>query len=287
MERGSKVGIVCCSNGQQRSYRDKLQLLKTTLKQLGLIPVFSDYIYESVPVSGGRDRGRALMDFYRNSEIKAIFDISGGDIANEILSYLDFDVIAASNKLFWGYSDLTTIINAIYAKTGKASVLYQIRNLIYKDSERQIENFARTCFENKDALFNFDYQFIQGEQLCGTVVGGNIRCFLKLAGTEYWPDMDGKVLLLESLSGTVPQMITYLSQYKQIGVFDKIRGVILGTFTQMEGERCVPDIVSLVKQFAGTEMPIVKTAEIGHGTNSKGIVIGSRIDLHYSGHIKC
>ena len=47
------------------------------------------------------------MDFYKNDEIKAIFDISGGDIANGILPYIDYDVIASSSKLFWG----TNIIN--------------------------------------------------------------------------------------------------------------------------------------------------------------------------------
>lgn len=81
------------------------------------------------------------MDFYRDDEIKGIFDISGGDIANGILPYLDYDVIADSSKLFWGYSDLTTVLNAIYTKTGKISVLYQIRNLLYQHSERQLEDF--------------------------------------------------------------------------------------------------------------------------------------------------
>ena len=39
-------------------------------------------------------------DFYENDDIKAIFDISGGDIANEILDYLDYDIIKrVLNKL--------------------------------------------------------------------------------------------------------------------------------------------------------------------------------------------
>ena len=79
--------------------------------------------------------------------IKAIYDISGGDVANSILPYLDFEVIKKSDKEFWGYSDLTTVINAIYKKTGKASVLYQVRHLIYEYKEQQIENFKNKGFE--------------------------------------------------------------------------------------------------------------------------------------------
>ena len=56
----------------------------------------------------------------------------------------------------------------------------------------------------------------------GEVVGGNIRCFLKLAGTEYLPSFDGKILLLESYSGDVAGQGTYLNQYKQLGVFVKL-----------------------------------------------------------------
>lgn len=281
MEIGSKAAIVCCSNGQSRFNKDKIEKLENTLFRLGIVPVFSEHIYEenSVFSGSGKERAESLMHFYQDEEIKAIFDISGGDIANEILPYLDFDLIAQSGKCFWGYSDLTTMINAIYAKTGRTSVLYQIRNLIYSDAEHQIQNFSNTVVHGGDDLFSFGYRFIQKESLRGIVVGGNIRCLLKLAGTGYWPDMKQKVLLLESCGGVVPQMVTYLNQLKQIGVFEEISGIILGTFTKMEEEKCSPDIIELVKRYAGTEIPIVKTEEIGHGSNSKAVLIGGEICL--------
>lgn len=281
MEKQSKVAIVCCSNGQLHTYKERIIKLENTLLQVGLTPVFGDYIYKNFSVfSGlGKERAESLMNFYKDDEIKAIFDISGGDIANEILPYLDFELISQSNKSFWGYSDLTTIINAIYAKTGKTSVLYQIRNLIYSDCENQIKNFTNTMFYDRNDLFSFDYEFVQKDSMNGILVGGNIRCLLKLAGTQYLPDMREKVLLLESYSGEVPQMVTYLNQLKQIGTFDKLNGIILGTFTKMEEKACSPNIVDLVKQYAGENIPIAITDEIGHGVNSKGIVIGKEIYL--------
>ena len=281
MRQGDKVAIVCCSNGQKATYKEKISELSKTLQKIGLIPVFSDFIYaeESVFAGSARERADSLMSFYRDKEIQMIFDISGGDIANEILPYLDFEVIAGSNKEFWGYSDLTTIINAIYAKTGKKSVLYQVRNLIYEDSDRQLLHFTNTVMNEKRDLWNFEYRFLQGKELSGIVVGGNIRCLLKLAGTEYWPDMTDKILLLESLGGTAAQMVTYLSQLQQIGVFNKISGVLLGTFTEMEREQSIPSIEELVMRYAGTQLSIAKTQNIGHGTDSKGIVIGEYYDL--------
>lgn len=281
MKKGDKVGIVCCSNGQKSSYCEKIGILCNTLEEMGLVPVFSAYIYEKEDVFSGtaKERAEALMNFYRDDTIKAIFDISGGDIANGVLPYLDFEVIGKSDKQFWGYSDLTTIVNAIYAKTEKTSVLYQIRNLIYADKDRQIHDFENTVFKNENTLFQFQYIFAQGEKMQGVVVGGNIRCFLKLAGTEYMPDLTGKVLLLESFSGTVAKMETYLAQLKQIGAFDKVAGILLGTFTEMEEMECKPDIVTLLKNYVPEDMPVAVTKDIGHGVDSKAIVIGQEIVL--------
>lgn len=281
-----KIGIVCCSNGQKTAYKEKIKYLEQTLKDMGLQPVFSDYIYEKESVFSGtaEERAKALMDFYKDDEIKAIFDISGGDVANGILPYLDYDVIANNEKRFWGYSDLTTVINAIYAKTGKESVLYQIRNLIYDYREQQIADFQNTVMENRTDLFQPTYKFVQQNKMQGIVVGGNIRCFLKLAGTEYMPDLEGKILLLESYGGTVAKIETYLCQLQQMGAFDKVAGILLGTFTEMEQENCVPSVEALLKRIVGDELPIAVTREIGHGTNSKGIVIGKEICLKTKPH---
>lgn len=276
-----RAGIVCCSNGQSQKQEKIITALEQVLLKAGIVPVFSPFIYERRPAfsAEGKARAECVNEFYADHRISAVFDISGGDIANEILPFLDYEMIAGSDKSFWGYSDLTTVINAIYAKTGKVSVLYQIKNLVYQDSGRQQADFFGTVLGGKEDLFRFGFRFIQKKSMKGIVVGGNIRCLLKLAGTPYWPDMREKILLLESRSGMVPQMVTYLNQLKQIGVFEQIRGIILGTFTEMEREECTPAMTELVRHYAGETLPIVKTDEIGHGVDSKAILIGREITL--------
>lgn len=276
MYRGSKVGLVSCSNGLSRSRQAELDRLTVILNRLGLEPVLGKCVYEADGLSGGTaaERAEDLMSFYQDDEVEIIFDISGGDIANEILPYLDFDRIGRSGKWFYGYSDLTTLINAIYAKTGRPSVLYQIRNLAGADGERQIERFSDMLWSGTEEFFTFPCRYLQGSQLEGTLVGGNIRCLLKLAGTEYWPDMEDKILLLESYGGTQAQMITYLSQLQQMGVFRQIRGILLGTFTKMEQLGSSPSMEELVCRLAGPELPVVKTGQIGHNPDSSAIVIG-------------
>lgn len=273
---GDKIGIVCCSNGWERRKEAKFRRLQEILLGMHLVPVISPYIFERGSAESGSavERAQALMDFYRDDSVKGIFDISGGDIANGILPYLDYEAITACDKKFWGYSDLTTVINAIYTKTGKPSALYQICNLIYDHAEEQQENFKNAVFGNSEELFQFPYAFLQGNAMEGVVVGGNVRCFLKLAGTAYFPALTEKILLLESFGGTVPQMLTYFSQLQQLGAFAQVRGILLGTFTQMEQEKCKPDVWTLLKRFIAPELPVAKTAFIGHGMDSRAVLVG-------------
>ena len=106
------------------------------------------------------------------------------------------------------------------------------------------------------------------------LIGGNIRCFLKLAGTDFQPDFHGKILLLEAMGGGVPQMITFLSQLKMMHAFEQINGILLGTFSQMERDHLTPDMPQLVRQFAGPDLAIARTLYIGHGTDAHAAVIG-------------
>ena len=282
LKDGDKVGIVACSNAQPAANRTHVEKLLETLRQAGLDPVCSPYIFEKSRFFSGtaQEKARALMDFYSDNGTKAIFDISGGDLANEVLEYLDYQVLKDNAKPFFGYSDVTAVINAIYKETGHPGYLYQIRNLIYDFRIEQLSRFKDSLFQDGRALFDFDYAFLQGSRMEGVVVGGNIRCFLKLAGTPYLPDFSEKLLFLESYSGDADRMVSLLNQYRQMGVFDKINGIILGSFTKMEEAEEKPEIGDLVKEVVRNEaMPIVKTREIGHGPDSRAIVIGMPLTL--------
>lgn len=269
------VGIVACSNGLKAEFINQNEELINYLQSIGSKVVLSNCIYEKNGFFSGTAKERAgeLMKMFNNTDVEEIYDISGGDLANQILDELDYTEIKKSKAIFWGYSDLTTVINVIFSQTGKCSVLYQVKHLVCgKFTEKQ-----RYRFENRKELFNPSFIMVQGQSMEGIVVGGNIRCFLKLAGTKYFPDLKNKLLLLEAYRGKVPQMTTCLAQLKQMGAFEQIKGIILGTFTEMEENNCVPDIVTLVKEFAGGEIPIAKTQDIGHGSDSKAIIIGERL----------
>ncbi|MBR0153130.1 MAG: LD-carboxypeptidase [Lachnospiraceae bacterium] len=274
-----KVGISACSNGHPKEWQPQIEKLVQELRAFGVEAVLAGHVLAETDEFSGSDQERAddLMRLYRDDSIKAIYDISGGDLANGVLDHLDYELIGRSKKEFWGYSDLTTVINAIYAMTGRPSVLYQVKNMVYRDGELQKERFRRYLAGDREALFGFGYEFLQGSRMEGIVLGGNIRCFTKLAGTRYWPDLKGKILLLESYGGESGQIATLLTQLEQIGVFEQVSGVLLGTFTNYEKANLKLSVYDLLKMHIDERLPVAMTREIGHGTDARAIEIGRRM----------
>ena len=277
LNKNDKIALVVCSNGKNIEDKERLEKLESILVEMGLVPVFTKYIYKDKFGRGAKAqvRGEELMSFYKNKEIKAIFDISGGDIANEVLEYLDYDVIKRNYKPFFGYSDLTTVLNALRSQMNEVNYLYQILNII--ESEGIKTSVENTFMKNEQTLFDVKWRFLQGSSIEGEVIGGNIRCFLKLVGTRYFPEVKNKVLFIEGLGTSIEGLVTHLSQLKQIGVFDKISGLLIGTFTKIEKEISVEELFELVQAYIPSSLAVAKTQEVRHAKNSKALKIGEKI----------
>ena len=278
--RKKKCIIISCSNPISEDRSQRLRETEVILSEAGYEVEESGSLYAGAGPGASLEpkrRAEALMKALRDPEASDIFDVSGGDLSNTILPYLDFDIIKESRAGFWGYSDLTALINAIYAKTGKPSMLYHVPNLT-ADEERRLD-FLRYIRGEDASLIRPSFEIVQGDGMEGVVIGGNIRCLLKLAGTPYWPDVRGKLLLLEAMSGRTERIASYLAQLSQLGVFEEACGILLGTFLELEKEMDTKELMRLLKEYAGEKIPVAVTREIGHRTDSKAIMIGIRISI--------
>lgn len=271
------VGIIACSDGLHSERRDELERLMQLLIELGLRPIIAETLFrkDGSPFSGSpQKRADELMRLFLNPSIKAIFDVSGGDSANQLLPYLNYDAIKKHTKPFFGLSDLTVLLNAIYHQTDVPTYHFQVMTLLY--SKRQVERFKRQWLSSQsEYVLDVTYRFLRGNRLEGIVIGGNIRCFLKLAGTPYMPEPKGKILLLESLGGGPTRQASLIAQIDQMGIFKSCQGVLIGRFTEMEKNSHTPTIEELILQATEKyQLPIVKTDDIGHGKDGYCIPIG-------------
>lgn len=274
-----KAALVACSDPMLLYQKDDIQRLQTLLEEEGLEVVVSPHLYDSIESLSMQDKTDDLMGYFRDPGMEFIFDVSGGDIANSVLQELDYSAIRESRAVFCGYSDLSTVLNAIYSRSGRETVNYQVRNLLYDHAEEEKAYFREKILTKNIGGSDLEYTFLRGDAMKGRVLGGNIRCFLKLAGTPFWPDLDGAILLLEAYSGNAMKITTYLYQLKQIGVFEQINGILLGTFSEMEKRQLRPTAEELIHSIVPTTLPIAATRYIGHRADARAIVIGREYDL--------
>ncbi len=241
-----KIGLLGLSN--PCSYT-RIGQVKEKFEQDGHIVEVSSFLNQK---TNGKQRA-ALWNQWMKEDFDWIFDVSGGDLANETIPYLDLDAYAKSKTIFYGYSDVTCVLNVLAPI--RPCVLFQICNGLNIDT-------------------SFQYTFLKGKEIDGVIVGGNIRCFLKLAGTPYFPNCKDKVLFLESFSGNENRIRTYFAQLSLMGVFKEIKGLVLGQFSELDESGIE---FSFYQEYYNG--PVARTHEIGHGKDGKALWIGSEMHI--------
>jgi muramoyltetrapeptide carboxypeptidase len=280
LNAGDKIGLICCSDGKKLEERPQIEKLIQLLKnEFNLKTVLAQTVYqENETIFSGtpKKRAEALMSLYKDQSVKMIFDLSGGDSANGILTFLDYEQIKASNKAFVGYSDLTVVLNAIFTQTNSIGYNYQLLNLLKNDLQK---NLFKLFFMSYSASNPLAYKWLTEPKSIETIViGGNIRCLLKLAGTPYWPILSDTTLLLEARGGKIEQISCYLDQLEQTGLLQSCTAVLLGQFTMIEKNNQETALITLVQSFAKKyNFSIIKTEQIGHSTDSIPFPIGKTI----------
>ena len=92
-----------------------------------------------------------------------------------------YEIIKKSKVIYCAYSDLSTIINAIYTKSGEKSFYYNIWNVLSEKTwEIQQKNFREIFINNNFDINNLKIEFGNIEK--AIILGGNLRCFAKLSG---------------------------------------------------------------------------------------------------------
>lgn len=215
-----------------------------------------------------------IHDAFTDPNVKMIITCLGGFNANQLLRHLDYDLIADHPKIFCGFSDITALHNAIYAKTGL--VTYHGPHFSTFGFDRETE-YTRKAFEDclvKDRPVTLvpseaavKYHSIQ-EGVCeGTIIGGNLCTLNLLQGTPYMPDIRDKVLFLED-DNIVGDYFCYefdrnLESLLQVVGADTIKGIIFGRFDDICG-LTVETIKDIIRDKVPSHIPVVFGVDFGH-----------------------
>ena len=120
LKKGDHIRVVSPSSSIQSIGGFEANLVaKETLEELGFDLSFSSNYFERDLFDSASIASRVedLHEAFADESVDAILATIGGYNSNELLPYLNYDLIAQNPKIFCGYSDTTALLNAIYAKT--------------------------------------------------------------------------------------------------------------------------------------------------------------------------
>lgn len=282
---GDTIGVIAPDKALKSTDKKYLENATKYFESLGLKVKYGKYLFSDEEYCAGTPKERAedLNKMFSDEEVKAIFTVKGGDMANGILPYIDFENIKNNPKIFLGMSDITVLLCAINKMTGL--ITFHCQDYIWFGKEEvtdydkneivdKLFNVKETIipYENREFL-NFGNQEIRGK-----LYGTNARCLLKLLGTPYMPELEETILFLEGYHADIIEWNTMLEQYNQMNALDN--GIVFGYIYELQyTEKNKYNIVEELKKI-NSNIPIVKTNDFGHRHANAILPIGAEVKIN-------
>ncbi|HEM6338931.1 TPA: LD-carboxypeptidase [Streptococcus suis] len=303
LKKGDHIRVVSPSSSIERIGGFEANLAaKEKLEELGFKLTFSEHYFEndlfySAPIAS---RVADLEAAFADESVDAILTTIGGFNSNELLPYLDFDLIARHPKMFCGYSDTTALLNAIYAKTGMPTYMgpayssfkmvqaqqYQTEawlKAVTQDSYELIPSpeWSSDAWYLPDAPRTFyptEWKIYNPGKASGIAIGGNISTLNLLTGTEFAPRPDNYILFLEEAEDDdyliIARHLTALLQ-----AYPNPQAVLIGRFpkeTKMTEEIL---LAILDKHPILKKVPVLYDLDFAHTQPLFTITIGGQVEL--------
>ena len=296
------IMVVALSRSLKMICDENISLAKNRLSSLGYDVRFSkncnvcdDFISSSIK-SRVNDFHAAIED----EKIDIILSVLGGYNSNQLLDYIDYNLIKENPKIICGYSDITVLLNAIYAKTGIITYLGPtFHSFAMKEGlENTVEYFEKAINDKSYYLIDPKYYssdrwyddqdnriFIKNEGSIvinegtaeGIIIGGNLCSFNLLQGTKYMPDLTDKILFIED-DALVGKEFPYefdrnLVSLIQQNNFDKVKAIITGR-SQTQTGMSIEKWKKILNKRELKNIPIIINVNFGHTTPNATIPIG-------------
>ena len=202
-------------------------------KQQGYAVEESAFLYGKKRFVAGSDEERLadLHAFFSNDAVDLIVEAGGGYGSSRLLRQIDYDLIARHKKPLIGLSDTTALQLALLAKSGLVSFSgYLMKKRFGRVIAPYTEQSLQDCLAGRDQFFSGLETEYRGATVSGRLVGGCLSLVVSLAGTPYFPDPSGNILILEDVSEEPYAIDRMLVQLENAGVFDRIAAVVFGVF---------------------------------------------------------
>ncbi|TQF67693.1 S66 family peptidase [Pseudoalteromonas luteoviolacea] len=307
LTEGSKIAITAFSSGVPKPLHARLDLVLDDLRTRGFEVLEGQCLRDNQKhVSAPREhRLRELMQFMCDDSIDAIMAPWGGEIAMDLLDEIDWDRLQqAKPKWLLGFSDISTLLSAIYSKLGWAtchctnlmqlslnqtdpltSKVFEHLSLSMGSSftqsnakfyEAQYADYSKkpnACFSLTEPvqwkLLNKHCNSSESVTFSGRLVGGCLDIHAVLYGSEYFnPEFNTDeplIYYLENAELTPTQYFRALQGLKLRGAFNKASGILIGRNAVTDNEQApLSSIEALEMALGQLSIPVIYDVDVSH-----------------------
>lgn len=307
LRRGDTVRVIAPARSRAMIMEhDNTRWIDERFAAMGLTLTFGEHVDEDDQFRSASIEHRVadLHAAFADPAVAGIITVIGGFNSNELLPYLDFDLITANPKVFCGYSDITALQNAILARTGlvtysgphwsswgmrdhfeptgdwfRAAVTDDAPIVVepaqaWTDDPWFMDQEARTPVPNEG------WWPLRTGRATGRIVGGNLSTLALLHGTAYLPSLDGALLFLEDdFESDAAHVARHLTSLLQQPGAAGITGLVVGRFQASSGvtREALDEIVA--RQPALRGKPVLAGVDFGHTSPLLTLPVGGEAEL--------
>ena len=312
LNKGDAIGVFSPSSPATATARVRYGRGKAYLESKGYRIVEGDLtgrkdFYRSGSIAQRVDELNALI---RNPDVRCIMSSIGGMNSNSLLPYIDYEALVKDPKIVIGYSDVTAILFAIYARTGL--VTYYGPALVASFGE--LPPFVDETFGYFESIVSDKASFphvlptpdawtdefldwetqdrakrpvanalvtVCGGKAEGRLVAGNLNTMEGFWGTRYFPAIrEGDILMIEDSMKDASTIERSFAMLELNGVFERIGGLVLGKHEKFDdrGSGRMPYDI-LVEVMGDVRFPVLAQFDCCHTHPMLTLPIGCRVGL--------
>lgn len=280
LKPGDTIGVFAPSSWVEK---DDIEKSRAVLEKKGYKVFVHPQTYERFNQSAGNhlQKTLAFQGLWQRDDIKAIWAAGGGNRAMYLLDTINFDKIKNTPKILIGFSDVTSLLNAVYIKAGIVTFHGQVFKNVHKWNE--LDHLLNLLSGKKDVTVPFNNALIvRPGRAKGHLMGGNLSIFQYLPGTLPDKAFKDAIIFLEDCNEELSRIDRMLVHLKRTGILENAAALVLGEFTNiLESQRPFgfkfEEIISELTE--GLDIPVVMNMPFGHSKTFYSLPVGAPAKL--------
>lgn len=312
LKKGDEIRVIAPSQSMNMLSEETIKIATQRLESLGLIVTFGKNVFhqinENYACASVSERIVDLHDAFSDPSVKGILTVIGGFNINQLLDYIDYDLIRKNPKIICGFSDITALLNAIYAKTGLVTyygphfssfgmkhgfdytlayfkrMLMDHEAVTVKDSDCWSDDSWFVHQEDRKFISNEGRVVLNPSIAEGRIIGGNLCTLNLLLGTDYMPEVNDSILFLEDDDLSKAEFLREFDRNLQALLHHakgkRMKGIVLGRAQLKSCMSLEKWQMMLMLKPELKHIPIMVNMDFGHTTPIFTFPIGGKVCIN-------